>query len=178
MLRGRAPTTHAVHVRVWLPELAALPACLALEPWRLLAAAEGCAADPGGAPLLPPTRPAWICDACTLENGSEEPTCAACEAPRPRLAWGDFRYGDDYPLPAVRLSICGGRRTDAAAEAEAVLALAWPPKPSATAPRAAVPTVERRRRPWRRWPRRRRGAGAGRDADCAQTDTTITHHHH
>ena len=31
---------HAVHVRRWLPELACLPACLALEPWRLLAQAE------------------------------------------------------------------------------------------------------------------------------------------
>ena len=141
LLWAGAHDPHAVHVRVWLPELAALPACLALEPWRLLAAAEGCNADPGGAPLLPAMRPAWICDACTLQNDAEGATCAACEAPRPRLAWGDFRYGDDYPLPAARPSICGGRRTDAAAEAEAALALAaWPPKPSATAPRA-VPTV-------------------------------------
>ena len=67
LLWAGAHDPHAVHVRVWLPELAALPACLALEPWRLLAAAEGCTADPGGAPLLPPTRPAWIDDRRRLE---------------------------------------------------------------------------------------------------------------
>ena len=75
-------------MRRWLPELACLPACLALEPWRLLARAEGVAAGPDGTPLLPPA-PAWACGACTMLNGPDDEVCAACEGARP-LGWGDF----------------------------------------------------------------------------------------
>jgi hypothetical protein len=99
LLWAQAHDPHAVHVRTWLPELACLPACLALEPWRMLVSPS---ASSGGPPLAPP-RPRWACDACTMENESDATVCEVCEAARPD-GWGDFRYGDggDYPLPVVK----------------------------------------------------------------------------
>ena len=129
LLWAGAHDPHAVHVRTWLPELACLPACLALEPWRLLARAEGVTTGPDGTPLLPPP-PAWACDACTMLNAPEADRCDACDA-APPLGWGDFRYGDltyggeagDYPLPVVRPKIVP-RRVDSRSEADADRALA------------------------------------------------------
>ena len=80
----------ALHVRTWLPELACLPAILALEPWRLLVEMTDMR-NTGGERLLPP-RPSWTCAACTLCNAGHAATCEACESERP-LGWGDFRCG-------------------------------------------------------------------------------------
>jgi len=88
---------YAVHVRVWLPELASLPSCLALEPWRMLLC--GGADD---AELLPPRLP-WACPACTMQNEGSSSSCSVCETASPPR-WGEFVYGDggDYPLPMVK----------------------------------------------------------------------------
>ena len=94
LLWAGAHDPHAVHVASGFRS--SPPRRLALEPWRLLAAAEG----------APPTRrraaaageeAGVVCDAPS--RMAEEATCAACEAPRPRLGWGDFRR---RRLPAAR----------------------------------------------------------------------------
>ena len=138
LLWAGAHDPHAVHVRTWLPELACLPACLALEPWRLLARAKGVTTGPDGTPLLPPP-PVWACDACTMLNAPEAPRCDACDA-APPLGWGDFRYGGeagDYPLPVVRPKIVP-RRVDPQSEADADRALAACPSRPARVPTLAA----------------------------------------
>ena len=131
LLWAGAHDPHAVHVRTWVPELACLPAVLALEPWRLLARAEGVSSGPDGNSLLPNDTHQWECGACTMRNAPERSTCDACDMARP-LGWGDFRYGadGDYPLPLVRPKICP-RKIDAQTEAEADRVLAsCPTKPT------------------------------------------------
>merc|ERR1711871_497065 len=85
----------AVHVKLWLPELANLPPKMALEPWKLLP--THAANTTGQESLSVSETPKhdeiadgqneecseqWTCPACTFLNAPIMPTCEMCGTPQ------------------------------------------------------------------------------------------------
>ena len=69
LLWARQHDPAARHIKLWLPELAALPAEVALEPWRLLIP-ELCPPS-----LTPADQQPWDCSQCTFRNRGKDRQC-------------------------------------------------------------------------------------------------------